>query len=68
MSGFIITGNLPDSEYFGIDPIILRKAGINKRNKDKYEIKKYKKKLDDPRYMDFAINKIAMELTHFLSK
>ncbi len=56
---------IPESEY-GPDPVILRKRGLARNTHSKFEL--YKKKLNDPYYMEFAINKIAMELTHFLSK
>jgi hypothetical protein len=46
-------GTLLDPSDFGPDPI-------------KYDL--YKRKIEDPGYMEFAINKIAVELTHFLSK
>ena len=52
--------------FFGPDPIILRKRGLSRNINGKYE--DFKRKIEDPEYMNFAINKIAMELTHFLSK
>ena len=53
-------------EDFGPDPVILRKKGLGATAKKKFTY--YKQKVDDPGYMEFAINKIAMELSHFLSK
>ena len=53
-------------DEYGPDPVILRKRGLqhtkNKKHKD------YKSKINDPQYIDFAINKIALELSHFLTK
>ncbi|EQA52083.1 hypothetical protein LEP1GSC052_1182 [Leptospira kmetyi serovar Malaysia str. Bejo-Iso9] len=34
----------------------------------KRKFEDYKKKLEDPSYIDFAIDKIAMEISHFLAK
>jgi hypothetical protein len=50
---------------FGPDPLLMRKTG-NKRARS--EISTYKERLKDDRYMDHAIDKIAQELSHFLSK
>jgi hypothetical protein len=61
----IYSKSVPESEY-GPDPIILRKRGLARNIRNKFEL--YKQKVDDPSYMDYAINKIALELTHFLSK
>lgn len=66
MKKYKIVGNLAEVEKFGPDPIILRKKGVQAVANKKFDL--YKKRLDDPNYMDFAINKIAMELSHFLSK
>ncbi|MCB1140691.1 MAG: hypothetical protein H7A24_07950 [Leptospiraceae bacterium] len=57
--------SIPEME-FGPDPIILRKRGLARNIRTKFDL--YKKKIEDPSYMEFAINKIALELTHFLSK
>ncbi|ASV11543.1 MULTISPECIES: hypothetical protein [Leptospira] len=65
MKSITILGNLAESENFGPDPVILRKRGMPVK-KRKFE--DYKKKLEDPSYIDFAIDKIAMEISHFLSK
>jgi hypothetical protein len=59
-------GNQGPVHEYGPDPVILRKRGISRVAKEKFEL--YKKKIEDPDYMEFAINKIALELTHFLSK
>jgi hypothetical protein len=56
----------PVSEKYGPDPILLRKKGLSNTNKKEFD--DYKKMVDDPGYMQFAINKIALELSHFLSK
>lgn len=53
-------------QEYGPDPMILRKRGISRVAREKFEL--YKKKIEDPDYMEYAINKIAVELTHFLSK
>lgn len=53
-------------EDYGPDPVILRKRGAARKLEKKFEL--YKKKIEDKGYMDFAINKIALELTHFLSR
>lgn len=55
----------PINQY-GPDPVLLRKRGITRIVKDKYDL--YKRRIEDPNYMEYAINKIASELTHFLSK
>ncbi|MCB1179214.1 MAG: hypothetical protein KDK36_16655 [Leptospiraceae bacterium] len=51
---------------YGPDPIILRKRGVSRKTHQKYDL--YKRKINHPDYMEYAINKIAVELTHFLSK
>ncbi|MDH5656516.1 MAG: hypothetical protein OEZ34_11440 [Spirochaetia bacterium] len=53
-------------EKFGPDPILLRKKGLS----DSYprDISAYKKKIGDKDYLEHAINRIAMELSHFLIK
>lgn len=60
------SGNLAEVEEYGPDPILLRKTGAVNDSRKKFD--QYKRKINDPNYMDFAINKIAMELSHFLSK
>ncbi len=66
MANIIFYGHrVPESDY-GPDPVILRKRGLARNTHSKFDL--YKKKLEDPYYMEFAINKIAMELTHFLTK
>lgn len=66
MRQFSVIGNLAETEEFGPDPVLLRKRGMANTIQKKY--KNYKKKIDDPAYMDYAINKIAMEISHFISK
>lgn len=53
-------------EEFGYDPVVLRKQGIILNHHR--DISEYKKKIIDERYMEHAINRIAMELSHFLAK
>ncbi len=51
-------------EGFGPDPLLLKKRGLSDiRSRD---ISEFKKKILDDKYMDHAINRIAMELSHFL--
>jgi len=54
------------SEKFGPDPILLRKKGLS--NSNPKDIETYKQKIVDDDYLDHAINRIAMELSHFLVK
>lgn len=61
-----IINHAADYELFGPDPVILRKRGLQYTKMKKFS--NYKNKIDDPSYMDFAINKIALELSHFLTK
>jgi len=61
-----ILGNLAETEEFGPDPVMLRKRGMSASINKKFE--NYKKKVDDPAYMEYAINKIAMEISHFIQK
>ena len=51
---------------FGPDPLLYRKQGLGStlsRN-----ILEYKKKINDEKYIQYAIDKIALELMHFLVK
>ncbi|MDF3821511.1 hypothetical protein P3G55_16520 [Leptospira sp. 96542] len=66
MRQFSILGNLAETDEFGPDPVLLRKRGMSQTMQQKF--KNYKEKIDDPAYMDYAINKIAMEISHFISK
>ena len=50
----------------GPDPILLRKKGMTQPIPR--DITEYKKKILDDSYMEHAIDRIAMELMHFLSK
>lgn len=53
---------IPATEFE--DPLLLKKQGLPYfRKKD---ISYYKKLIGDERYMDHAIRRIAMELSHFL--
>ena len=51
---------------FGPDPILSKKKGL--AQPAPRDISTYKKKIMDDKYMEHAINMIAMELSHFLSK
>ena len=51
---------------FGPDPLLIKKKGES--NPYPQNVSEYKKKIHDSRYMEHAINRIAMELMHFLSK
>lgn len=53
-------------EDFGEDPVVLRKQGI--ASNEHRDISAFKKKIIDEKYMEHAINRIAMELSHFLVK
>ncbi|TGN08268.1 hypothetical protein [Leptospira ilyithenensis] len=66
MRQFSILGNLAETDEFGPDPVLLRKRGMASTIEKKSST--YKKKVNDPAYMDYAINKIAMEISHFISK
>ncbi len=63
---FSKTASIIEIEDFGPDPILLRKRGVARKMNGKFEV--YKKRINNPTYVDYAINKIAVELTHFLSK
>ena len=57
--------SLESDPEFGPDPLMMRKTGQKKK---RASVTEYKDRLSDPRYMDHAIDKIAQELSHFLSK
>ncbi len=48
------------------DPLVLKKQGISYLQKK--DISYYKKKIIDEEYLEHAINRIAMELSHFILK
>ncbi len=48
------------------DPMILKKQGIEYLKRK--DISYYKKKIIDENYLDHAIERIAMELSHFILK
>ncbi len=48
------------------DPLVLKKQGIAFFKKK--DISYYKKMIIDEKYIDNAINRIAMELSHFILK
>ena len=58
--------NSVQGERYGPDPVLLKKQGLP--NPAPRDISEYKKKILDEKYMEHAINRIAMELSHFLSK
>jgi hypothetical protein len=66
MENVLQNSSIVEFDDFGPDPILLRKRGISRKISGKFEI--YKKRINNPFYVDYAINKIALELTHFLSK
>lgn len=66
MKKIAVQGNLAEVSDYGPDPVMLRKSGRSTKNSRKSEA--YKKRIEDPTYMDFAINKIAVELLHFIQK
>ena len=51
---------------FGPDPLLRKKQGL--KNSLSRDIIGYKDKIEDAGYMRYAIDKIAMELMHFLVK
>ncbi|MCB1308618.1 MAG: hypothetical protein KDK30_10575 [Leptospiraceae bacterium] len=53
-------------QRFGPDPVLMKKQGL--AGSQPREIKEFKARIKDPAYMDHAINRIAMELMHFLVK
>jgi Zn-dependent oligopeptidase len=55
-----------DLEEMIQDPLVLKKQGITYLQKK--DISYYKKKIIDEKYMEHAINRIAMELSHFILK
>lgn len=66
MKKISIHGNLLEVREYGPDPVLLRKSGKSDKIKKKTEF--YKERIKDPNYMDFAINKIAVEILHFIQK
>ncbi|MFN3603331.1 MAG: hypothetical protein ACK4UJ_01340 [Leptonema sp. (in: bacteria)] len=55
-----------NSKEWEEDPMVLKKQGLDYlRRKD---ISYYKKKIIDENYMEHAIQRIAMELSHFIIK
>ncbi|GIX43395.1 MAG: hypothetical protein KatS3mg129_3128 [Leptospiraceae bacterium] len=55
-----------EEELEDLDPLVLKKQGITYFQKK--DISYYKKKIIDEKYMEHAINRIAMELSHFILK
>ncbi len=53
-------------DRFGPDPLLKRKQGL--KNSLSRDILEYKNKINDEDYMIYAIDKIAVELIHFLVK
>lgn len=54
------------TEEYGPDPVLMKKIGA--RDFRPNDLSYYKKKIIDKEYLDYAINRIAMELSHFLSR
>lgn len=67
MKKITVQGNLAEIIDFGPDPVMLRKSGRTDKSKKK-KSETYKNRIEDPMYMDFAIDKIAVELLHFIAK
>lgn len=57
---------LSQSERFGPDPVLMKKIGA--QGDGERDLSFYKQKILDDDYIDHAINRIAMELSHFLSR
>ena len=55
---------VPDTEY-GPDPVLLKKQGMPSESRN---IEVYRQKIADEDYLNHAINRIAMELSHFIAK
>ncbi len=55
-----------DTNIFGPDPLLHRKQGL--KDTLQRDVVNYKEKLQDKKYMNYAIDKIAVELMHFLVK
>lgn len=51
---------------YGPDPVLLKKIGQSVDGSK--DLRYYKEKIADKKYLDYAINRIAMELSHFLSR
>ena len=54
------------SGRLGPDPVLLKKRGLSDSNPR--NISDYKERIKDKDYMEHAIDRIAMELMHFLAK
>jgi len=54
-----------DAREYGPDPVLMKKKGLPS---DERNIADFKKKIKDDNYMDHAIDRIALELMHFLAK
>jgi hypothetical protein len=50
---------------FGPDPILMKKRGLPYERRN---IAEFKKKIQDMDYMDHAIDRIALELMHFIAR
>jgi hypothetical protein len=64
MEKVIIDAKTNPDLYYNPDPKILKKKGQSRDISDRYEL--YKRKISDPKYLNYAIDKLALELTHFL--
>lgn len=54
-----------DARDYGPDPVLMKKKGMPS---DERNISEFKKKIMDDHYMEHAIDRIALELMHFLAK
>ncbi|MBX7057410.1 MAG: hypothetical protein K1X75_05045 [Leptospirales bacterium] len=54
-----------EAKDFGLDPVLLKKRGLPYPHRN---IAEFKRKISDDGYMDHAINRIALELMHFLAR
>lgn len=50
---------------FGPDPVLMKKKGTPYIDRD---IDEFKRKISDKDYMEHAIDRIALELMHFLAR
>lgn len=57
---------LQSDRKYGPDPVLMKKKGVARPQER--DITYYKERIRDKKYIEHAINRIAMELSHFLSK
>lgn len=58
--------NEQQTELFGPDPVLMKKQG--QLRSEPRDIREYRRKISDKDYLEHAIDRIAMELSHFLSR